>query len=208
MKRHIILLITTLALVTALACQATQPFGAQQGEQPRTYYESLNLETPEDAVKTFSDAFQRDDFMTVFLVLSAEAQMGTRSEFVSRFTFEHLIDIDEEDTRDFIDDLDMRDTIDVQIDYWYVFDRIMLKATEDDRLLIDLHGDLTITGSEDAETFRGDDANDVITEVEGVRGDVTFRTVRDPERRWRVYQVSAPREGVESWPWTTPDREE
>ena len=36
----------------------------------RTYYESLDLSTPETAVSQFTNAFQRDDFETVYLIFS------------------------------------------------------------------------------------------------------------------------------------------
>jgi hypothetical protein len=203
-KRYQLLSLAAIALMTVLGCLASQ---ASSGEgQPRTYYETLNLETPEDAVRTFSDAFQRDDFMTVFMVLAPKAQTGVRIEFNLNLSYAHLIDVRDEE--EVFDEVDFRDLSDTQADFWYVFDKIMLAATEQDALLIDLHGDLTIIGTEDSDTFDGDDAEDVIAEVEGVRGDVTFRMVRDPERQWRVFWVGAPREGVDSWPWATPTRDE
>jgi hypothetical protein len=208
-KRYQLLAILVIALTAIPGCQAGLPFGGAQGEeQPRTYYESLNLETPEDAVRTFADAFQHDDFVTVYLVLAPDAQFGMRIEFNQSGNYAHLIDV--RDTLEFLEDvnIDYRELFDIQTDYWYTFDRLMLAATQEDELLIDLHGDLTIIGTEDSETFEGDDAEDVTAEVEGVRGDVTFRMVRDPERRWRVFWVGAPRDGVDSWPWAMPTSDE
>ncbi len=42
--------------------------GKEDEPAPRTYYESLALDTPELAVETFVDAFQQDNFEALFLI--------------------------------------------------------------------------------------------------------------------------------------------
>lgn len=164
----------------------------------RTYYESLNLETPEDAVKTFAQAFQQEDFMTVYLVLDVEAQGLIWVDFGQTFSWRHLIGQDTDE--DLEDDLDFEEMFNTQMDKWYRFDCIMLYAARKDDLLIDLRGDLDILHSEDSETRDGEQAVDVIADVDGVSGQVIFRMVKNGDSRWRVYLVSALDEGVESWP--------
>ena len=141
MKEHMrrIAIILGVLLVTQ-ACQ----FGAkpESGEEndARTYYESLNLQTPEEAVQTFGKAFQREDFMTVFLVLGSEAQNLLRVELSRTFSWRHLIG---EDAEVGVIELDLfQESHDTQIDSWYLFDQVMLFAAEEDDLLIDLRGDL------------------------------------------------------------------
>ncbi|MBW8012208.1 MAG: hypothetical protein FVQ83_13390 [Chloroflexi bacterium] len=193
MTNHIRLMgiILTVFIIT-LACQ----FGG--GFDGRTYYESLNLETPEDALETFAEAFQREDFMMVYLVLDSEAQRLLRYEFNVFFSYEHLIGEDVEER--LMDDLDFRRLSETQNDGWYIFDQIMLYAAGEDDLLIDLRGDLDILDSEVSETPDGEDAVDLIVRVDGVDGEVIFRMLQDSDDRWRVYFVSAPDEGVVSWP--------
>ncbi|NIM93910.1 MAG: hypothetical protein GTO18_09400 [Anaerolineales bacterium] len=195
--------LTAVMLVVLLVTQACQSSGASDlgGEnEARTYYESLNLETPEDAVQTFTNAFQREDFMTVYMVLDAETQRLLRVEFATTFSWGHLIG---EDTNQGVGDhLDIETIIETQWDFWYLFDQIMLLAAKEDDLLIDLRGEIEVLRTEDAGMILGAQAMDVIASVDGVSGEVTFRMVMDNDSRWRVYMVSAPTEGVDSWPST------
>ena len=43
----------------------------------RTFYESLDLSSPESAVKTFTDAFQKEDYYTVFLIFSPSLSINS-----------------------------------------------------------------------------------------------------------------------------------
>jgi hypothetical protein len=190
-------------LATSLVISACQPGGmVKSGEEDkaRTYYESLNLATPENAVQTFANAFQREDFMTVYLVLSVEAQRFLRMEYAQTFNWRHMIG-ENADER-LWDDLDFDGIISTTYDSWYLFDQIMLYAAGKDDLLIDLRGDLDILRSEESVTREGGQAVDVIADVEKVSGEVVFRMVTDRDGRWRVYLVSAPDRGVDSWPST------
>ena len=199
--RKSIWLMATMAAVL-LVTPACQVIGKEQAdkEAPRTYFESLNLETPEEAVQTFAEAFQREDFLTVYLVLDAESQKLVRMENAQKFSWRHLVG--EDSAQDLIDNLDYESIREMQFDYWYFFDQIMLYAAGEDDLLIDLRGDLKILRSEDARMPDGQQAKDVIATVDGVSGEVTFRMAMDNDGRWRVYKVSAPDEGVDAWPST------
>jgi hypothetical protein len=85
-------------------------------------------------------------------------------------------------------------------DLMYLFDQIMLAAKKHSALLIDLSGEVTIISSELSETTK-EDALDIITNVEGIEGQVVFRMVQAPSGRWRVFQVIVPGGDEEMWPW-------
>jgi hypothetical protein len=187
-------------LLTTWACQLDRRAESVEQDSPRTYYESLNLASPEDAVLTFASAFQQEDFMTVYLVLDAEAQRLLRIESAQTFHWTHMIG--EATDEGLWDDLDFDRITDTTADPWYLFDQIMLHAADQDDLLIDLRGSLDILRSEESVTGDGTQAVDVIADVEGVDGEVVFRTVTDGDGRWRVFLVSAPDEGIDSWPST------
>jgi len=204
MKGHIRLIVIIPAVMLIIsACQIDGSRESTDENGSRTYYESLNLKTPEDAVITFSNAFQREDFMTVYLVLDAEAQRLQRFAWTSTFSWEHLIG--EEATEGLKDDLDFGELTDTQYDPWYVFDQIMDYAAKEDDLLIDLRGDLNIRSIEESESLNGEGSAGVISNVDGVAGEVYFVMTTDRDGRWRVYSVSAPEEGVNSWPFEVPN---
>lgn len=201
MKEHMRLIAIILAvLLVGLGCQVGGWLESGEQDDARTYYESLNLETPEDAVQTFAKAFQRQDFMTVYLVLDVEAQRLQRLENSQTFSWRHLIGKTADEG--WMNDLDYEAIFDTTMDPWYLFDQIMLYAANEDDLLINLRGELDILRSEESETRDGVQAMDVIAGVDGVSGEVVFRVVTDRDSRWRVYLVSAPDEGVDSWPST------
>jgi len=205
MVEHLRLIgITLMVLLMTSACKFGELPDPDEEGDARTYYESLNLETPEEAVQTFADAFQREDFMTVYLVLDVEAQKRLRMENAQTFNWRHLIG--ETADKALKNDIDFTRLLNIQISPWYFFDRIMLYAARKDDLLIDLRGDLTILRSKDSRTPDGEPAADVIASVDGVSGEVIFRVVTDGDARWRVYMVGAPGEGVYSWPATSLDK--
>jgi hypothetical protein len=203
MRRHIPIVLVISALVLSLSCTLSQQ------EQPRTYYEGLNLETPEAAVETFVDAFQRDDFMTVYLVLAPQAQMQWRQR-IQLLSYQELFQCDGEECRQIAEDT-FPDGIfegEHSPDTWYYFDQSMLTAKEHDALLIDLSGEVEITDTDDSETYDGEDAVDVIATVEGIEGQIAFRMVQAPSDRWRVLQVIVPDGDEEMVPWAMPKEPE
>ena len=201
MKKHTRLITIMLAvLLMTPACQSGGESEASEENDARTYFESLNLETQDDAVQTFARAFQREDFFTVYLVLDAEAQKLLRMENSHTFSWRHLIG--ENASESLLDDLDYEEIFETHTDTWYFFDQIMLYAARKDDLLIDLCGELDIVRSQESETRDGGQAVDVMANVDGVSGKVVFRMVTDRHGRWRVYLVSAADEGIDAWPST------
>jgi hypothetical protein len=59
-----------------------------------TYYDSLDLATPEAAVSSFSEAFRQRDFPTLFLIFHTETQSAWLSHF-SRRHYHNLVAIEE-----------------------------------------------------------------------------------------------------------------
>ena len=141
--------------------------------------------------------------MTVYLVLDAESQRLQRFAWTSTFSWEHLIGEDAAESLN--EDLDFGELTDTQYDPWYVFDQIMDYAAKEGDLLIDLRGDLNIRSSEESETRNGEGSAGVIGNVDGVAGEVYFVMTTDRDGRWRVYSVSAPEQGVNSWPFEVPN---
>jgi hypothetical protein len=164
----------------------------------RTYYESLDLGSPVAAATTFADAFARDDFMTVWLVLDGQAQFRI-TQVLNLLEYEQLVRPDR------VGDVQVQfgEAFDLETmemnDPWYVFDRFMLIADLTDAFLIDLSGEASFG---EARTIAG--GAEVPAEVEGVDGEVTFRLVNSPSGRWRVHQVVVPGGDEERIPWSVP----
>jgi hypothetical protein len=184
-------------------------------DAPRTQYESFDLSTPEAAVQTFVDTFQQRDYAGLFLILAPQSQIAWGQVF-TRFSFERIIAPEAVDA--------LMDSIDFGFNHTetehspqvtsYLFDDIMLFAEEHDAFLIDLRGEVQILRSEDntipafhhAEEDDEDETplpvEDVITSVEGIEGEVTFRMVPTPSGRWQVMQVIVPGGDEERLPWS------
>ena len=171
----------------------------------RTYYESLDLDTPESTARTFINAFQRFDFPTVFMILSSESQSDWGWTFVvnrSQLFRDNIVP--------FLDEEYMATNINSE-QYWSLnmhetevaFELFMMAAKEAHKLWIDLSGEVSIIGSEKSQTLEGEDAVDVTCMVEGFEEPVIVRIVRDTTNDdWRVFQVIAPGGNEEITPWS------
>lgn len=210
MGKKIQFVFVLILLVFTSACSLESIFNKDDDDHARTYYETLDLSTPEEAVKTFTEAFQREDFMTVYLVLDQRTQffvpqMINMRDYHLLFHFENWEDIDE-----IIDDVScLSDGLGSGehscSDMLYVFDELMLSAKDHDALWIDLSGEVEIIDTEDSETVGGDDAVDVIASVEGIEDEVLFRMVESNAGRWRVQVVIVDGGGDEAYgPWSVP----
>ena len=202
-KRIILPMLCLWIVVTA--CSASSILGLERDEQARTYYETLDLSTPEIAVETFSDAFARDDFLTVYLVLSTRSQfifmqrlrMLQYSFIIQHDSFDQIRD----DVPVFAEGIGAGEHAD---EGWYVFDQIMLAAKRHDVLLIDLSGEVQILDSRNAELDDYDPVVDVVCDVAGIQGEVVFRMIQAPSGNWRVYQVIVPGGDEDMVPWAVP----
>ncbi len=164
------------------------------------FYESLDLASPTAAVETFSDAFGRKDFMTVWLALDVRTQVMAGASF-DLLQWSNVIDTAAvPDMRSELDSVLSFDSIE-STDRWYVFDRIMMIADRNDAYLIDLSGDVTVG----EELQVGDDV-EVSGVVEGIDGAVRFRLTQSPSGRWRVHQVIVPGGDEGMIPWSVPSQ--
>lgn len=179
---------------------------AQNGDdrQPRTYYDSLDLTTPESAAMTFVDAFHRQDFPTNFLIFSPHAQSAIQEhynllEYDKLINHEGLFDPLNEMLRQSLTEIE-------QFSMSGYFDLFMLFAADHDAFIIDLRGEVAIleTRASDAVIENVDRVMDVVTSVEGIEGEVVFRMVTAPSGKWRVYQVITAGGDESQLPWAIP----
>ena len=171
-------------------------------EGSRNFYESLDLSSPVAAVETFSDAFARDDFMTVWLALDLGAQKRLETDF-NLLQWGLLIDVDAvPDIHAEIQAAYSFENIDSD-EMWYNFDRAMMIADRNDAYLVDLSGTV-VPGDESVVPGAGSVVVEVPAVVEGIEGEVRFRLVQSPSGRWRVYQVIVPGGDEALVPWSVP----
>lgn len=203
--KRIALAITSTLIFICLSCSGT-PTQQLVEPEPRTYYESLDLSSPESAIQTFVDAFSRDDFPTVWLILDGSAQF-TWAQQIRLLEFGALIqtanwEVIKMDISTFAKGLGEGEHS--EADTGYVFDQFMLAARKHSAFLIDLTGPVEILSSEPYTTRQDDPAIDVTVKVEMIEEEVVFRMVQAPSGRWRVYKVFVPGGEDELLPWGIP----
>ncbi len=210
MKKLFRMLFLIFLIIVLSACSLNDLLGKFQKGKPRNYYETLDLSTPEKAVKTFTKAFQKEDFMTVYLVFDQSTQFRI-PQYLNLMRYADLFKIEYRE-RVFEDISCISEGLGTGEhscgDVWYLFDDLMLSAKEHSALLIDLSGNVKIIDSKRSETSYGDDAVDVITTVDGIEGEVVFRMLQSPSGRWRVYQVILEGGDEEIVPWAVPNGDE
>jgi hypothetical protein len=175
----------------------------------RTYYESLDLSSPEAAVHEFCAAFRRSDYATVYLVLAPRANFIAH-QYMTILRWDLLVR--EEAADDVVQELcvvsEGLGSCDYEGDQMFWFDDLMLGAEKHSAFLIDLRGRESIAGRRSATTYDGGPAIDVTTTVEGIEGEVVFRTLQIPvSGKWRVLQVIVPGGNEELIPWSVPTAE-
>lgn len=203
MNHYLLLTLLILSLFSVSGCGNKD--SQENVARARTQYESLNLETPESAIDVFTDAFQREDYYTVYLILSPSAQFAIANS-INTLDYERLIKLNNYAEAEGV----LANTPQFQpIDEWehrtstYLFDSIMLAAKQHSAFLIDLSGAVSISRSESQND--GSQVN-VYTSVEGIEGDVIFRMERAPSGRWRVRQVIVPGGDEGLIPWSVPSQ--
>ncbi len=175
-----------------------------QDKPARTYYESLNLDTPEDAVQTFTSAFAKEDFPTVYMIFAPKTQQGWQTLYAT-FNIKRMVKADY--AKQALQNLPTFDQWE-SLEPSFIFDTIMLDATQHDALLIDLRGDVVIGTRTKSKTSNGGEAVDVAATIDGIKGDVVFRLVQSPSKRWRVLQVIVPDGDESKMPWSVPSSSE
>jgi hypothetical protein len=93
-------------------------------------------------------------------------------------------------------------------DYMFWFDDLMLGAEKRSAFLVDLSGRVTLEAIGAPKAVDEHHVVDVTATVEGVEGEVVFRTVQVPvSGKWRVLQVIVPGGNEELIPWSVPTAE-
>jgi len=187
----------------------SHPPGQERQLSGRTYYESLDLSTPEAAVHELCAAFRRSDYATVYLVLAPRTLFITQQN-MNLLRWGYLVR--EEAADDVLQELcvvsEGLGSCDYEGELMFWFDELMLGAEKHSAFLIDLRGKETITRRQSATTYDGEPAIDVTATVEGIYGEVVFRTIQIPvSGRWRVLQVIVPGGNEELIPWSVPAAE-
>jgi hypothetical protein len=162
----------------------------------RTYFEALDLSTPSAAAEIFLDAFARDDFMTVWLVLLPDSQkMIELSLDLLQYgvVVDHLA-IPRAEYKEIYESFPPE-----SIGAWYWFDALMLVADEYDGFTIDLSGPVQITD----EMVDGDGV-ELSAEAAGIEGTVTLHMAKSFKGRWRVREVTTGGEGEPTVVWPDP----
>lgn len=185
---RIVALAVMLGLLLA-SCSSDQP----QAPQARTYYESLDLSSPEVTVRHFVEAYAADDFLDVWFLLHRDAQASTWRAF-QFFDYGSIVSTTAFDDFEaqWTGELDFRTA--GSHDRWFAFDQLMLFADTSDALLFDLSGQMVETSGEStgfsAELVEG---GEVLVKAEPV-GD-----------RWYVRGVAytTPTGESASWPANT-----
>ncbi len=124
----------TVALVVVLgllmaSCSSDQP-------QARTYYESLDLSSPEVTVRHFVEAYAADNFLDVWLLLHRDTQEHTWRAFAF-FDYGSIVDTAAFDDFEaqWLSELNFRTA--QSHDRWFAFDQLMLLADRNNALLFD-----------------------------------------------------------------------
>ena len=182
---QIVALVVVLGLLVA-SCSRDQP-------QARTYYESLDLSSPEAAVMRFVTAYAADDFLDVWFVLHRDAQASTWRAFAF-FDYGSMVDTTAFDDFEaqWSSELDFRTA--ESHDRWFAFDQLMLFADANDALLFDLSGEGVENSGEPTEfSVELVDGGEVLVKAEGVG------------ERWYVRGVAytTPTGDSASWPANT-----
>ncbi len=205
-KSFAVVIFTVLIILLVFGAASCSLFGISQS---RTYYDTLDLKTPEKAVKTFVKAYQERDFWTVWLVFSGKTQAIVSQQF-SLLDLHNLIDYETNSPLEENIPYFNKGLFDGEhVDFGYIFDENMLAASENSMLLFDLSGVVVITSSTPSSISPTQEAVDVTTNVGKVQG-IIFRMVQAPSGKWRLYQVILPG-GVDDSsdpnciPWSIPE---
>lgn len=208
LKRTVLAVASALILICS-SCSGT-PTEQPASPEPRTWYESLDLSSPESAIRTFVTAFSKDDFPTVWLILHRSAQFVWPQQ-MRLLKYDALIQTDNWD--EVMMDIPvlvngLNEGEHSEVDTAYLFDQFMLAARKHSAFLLDLTGPVEILSSEPSTTREEDSAIDVTVRFEKTGDEVVFRMVQALSGRWRVYKVFAPGGEDELPPWGVPRDEE
>jgi len=170
----------------------------------RPYFETLDLASPEGAVREFVAAWRADDFITAYLVLAPETQyawyirlsVGRLDSFVSDTT--RLPKIEGRPTE--------YEQALVAMGCFRTFTRAAKRA---DALPIDLDAEIRLGDREELQSREGRTLVDLTATSESeAHRRLVFRVVKGPNDRWRLLYVMRPTEGETPAAWPVPADDE
>ncbi len=205
MRDRIVLLIVLLLTTLLAGCTAWDVSRPVSG----TYYESLALNSPKNATETFLDAFERQDYWTVYLVFAPQTQFLIQQN-VNLLRYNTLVRVEGQDDLMAMlagQSIGERFTSWEHMDVGSYFHELMVAATQHDQLLVDLSGAYTITEMAETTDEDGTKMVDVTVVVDGIEDPVVFRLTQSFSGRWRVrWVILAGGEPVDSAsPWVLPE---
>lgn len=173
----------------------------------RTYYESLQLQTPETAIQSFIRSFQGCDFASVYMILSPAAQQHIQNSQLSLSIANILGDLSTNDLANLEQEFNIRLPLDNPEhfpDTLHYFDTLMLTAAQNSLLPFELSGEARILGLQTLESALRESLLEVVTRIDGIDEPILFRLVQSPNEKWRIHQIVMPGGQAGNIPWTFP----
>ena len=191
-RKYYLVIIFSFLLTLMLACSL---FGNSASFDTRTYYDSLNLDSPKEAVETFITAYQKSDYPTVLMVFSNRAQF-VWVQYLNLLRYNYLFDSSK--TRETIDDsitgqegLNAGELSNALLTF--TFDDYMLAAERNDSLWFDLSGNYKIQDEENETGIDRDhnaiEAIELTVDFDNQDEPIIFWLVESREGNWRVDRV-------------------
>lgn len=202
------------ALCTLAVSAWCTPAGATDAPAPagttpavaRTYYESLDMASPEASAKRFVQAWVAQDFMAVHLLLSPQGEWDA-SRAIDEYTPQRLVPgFDESDHKmspvyqrpaqgaEASHD-DAAPISEVDFDPTRRFDALMLGAAQRGKL------PFILTSETQVEVGKADDTQATVTLKTPKAETLTMSLLRQPSGRWKVDQVRWPGTSIAAHPW-------
>jgi hypothetical protein len=195
-------------LVAATSCGTVATPDLQpptpEASAPRTYYDTLDLATPESAVQTFVNAYRRGDFFTVYMILSPQTQFQFDQDMMlARSQLYYKVESEEKEMEILLD-TQYRVSFSEHFDSANYFDALMFAAKQHSALYFDLDGEFAIQDVKVSEHVEYGPVTEVITYFVDINGPVIFRMRQSVSGRWRVLQVILPGGNEDLLPWAVP----
>jgi hypothetical protein len=202
---YVVLLLALLVVATSCGKPGTPnpQTLTPEANAPRTYYDTLDLDTPESAVQTFVDAYRRADFFTVYMILSSQTQFQLQQDLALLQDHLYKIESKEKELEILLDAPYRFDSFE-HFDSAYRFDVLMFSAMQHSALYFDLDGEVVIQEVKASVHPEYGPVTEVITNVGGIDGPVVFRMRQSVSGRWRVLQVILPGGDEDLLPWAIP----
>lgn len=165
------------------------------------YFQTLDLDSPEGAVREFLRAWQANDFLTVYLLLASETEFNFHVNWQTGHSATAIPDASA--VSEHLTDVDFRDPASFEhshLDGLGYFEFFVGAARETGNLPISLEPPVSILGRETVETENDRNVVDVKATCKS-HPDIVFRTIQSRRGRWRIlYLILPDRDPPLTWP--------